>query len=826
MKTFPPKKMTERVALFSGSGVSPVSLPAGRILQVQIFSKKYRLTGGTPVPLLLFLSALSCQFLSAAEVVQNPLPPPADVKIEFDRDIRPILETSCLRCHGPQKPKSHFRLDDREAALAGGDDNTNDIVAGDSAKSLLIRYVTQQVPDMEMPPVGKGDPLTPHQISLLCAWIDQGASWQTTNQLSSFQMVLAPTLRAFAVSGNKSEFREQTGTKEGLSEGVEKFSATEQISPNEKVSLEGHALVPEQDFDFKFALDRTDIGFVHAGFDQWRKYYNDYGGYDSFVLPSGFNSDRDLHVDNGRAWIDFGLDLPRWPEIVFGYEYQYRQGNESTLDWGNANGKNIYPATQSLDEQTHIIKLDVSKNLNDWQLADSARVLFSTEKNQSAEAAILLGGSTPDEFISTQDNYRQVQGMNTLTLEKKLRDWWLFDGGFYYSRLSATDFFNQTTAIPAFSFNNALSSQQITLSRESEIFSLANLFTPLDYLSLSLGTQNEWTRESGFGLSVPDLEFGGNVPANSSLDEFKASQNANFRFTKIPFSVIFGDAQFSEDNYSVAQSLNTDEFNRVTAANNLRYDLKTGFSTSPWRWAELSAQYDRQDSDTTYNQNVDLFNGDSGPTNGYPAFILGRDIRSDQFETKLVLRPTLWLKTTLTYQLTATDYSSKTDPAFDQFLPGYVSSGGFIADGHYNLQTYGLNAVLTPFRRLYFSGAFTYSDSRATTAANGDASIVPYQGNIYTANIAATYAINEKTGLQIAYVFSRADYAENNGAAGIPAGLDYTRHDLVVGLTRKITKRLSGALHYEFSQYAEPSSGNANNFTANGVFASFIYIWP
>jgi hypothetical protein len=775
---------------------------------------------------ILFLFATAGKNLFAEDPPQNSLPPPADVKIEFDRDIRPILDTSCVRCHGPQKPKSHFRLDDRAAAFAGGDENTNDIVPGDSAKSLLIHYVARQVPDLEMPPTGKGDPLTPQQISLLRAWIDQDANWNTTNQPPSLEMVFAPTLRWFDVSGNQGKFRELEGAKQGFSKGIEEFSVTEQINPNEKVSLEGHAIVPESDLNFKLALDRNDVGFVHAGFDQWRKYYNDNGGFDPAVVPSEFNSDHDLHVDNGRAWVDFGLDLPHWLEIVLGYEYQYRNGTEATLDWGTANGENIYPAPQSVDERTHIIKLDLTKNFDDWHLEDSARGEFYTEKNQGAEAAILLGGGTPDEFINTQDNYRQVQGMNTLTLEKQLRDWWFLNGGFYYSHLAGSDFFNQTTAIPAFSFNNVLNSQKITLSRESEIFSVASLFTPLEYLNFSIGTQNEWTRENGFGESIPDLDLGSNVPANSSLDEFKASQTANFRFTKIPFSIIFGDAQLSEDNYSIYQAENPDEFQRETAANNFRCDLKTGFNTSPWRWMELSAQYEHSDSDTTYNNLQDLFNGIPGPTNGYPAFILDRDIRSDQFETKLVLHPAMWLKTTLTYQLTSTDYSSKTDSAFDFILGQIVSDGGSIADGNYHLQTYGISTVLTPFRQLYFSGAFTYSDSRAVTADNGDASIVPYQGNIYTANVAVTYALNEKTGLQISYIFSRADYSENNAAAGIPAGLDYTRHDLIIGLTRRLTKNWSGALHYEFSQYSEPSSGNANNFTANGIFATFVYRWP
>ena len=97
-----------------------------------------------------------CFSLSAQETNFGTLPPPVTGKIVFDRDIRPVLETSCLRCHGGEKPRSHFRLDDRVAALNGGDDNSNDIVAGDSTNSLLIQYVARQVKDMEMPPVGKG----------------------------------------------------------------------------------------------------------------------------------------------------------------------------------------------------------------------------------------------------------------------------------------------------------------------------------------------------------------------------------------------------------------------------------------------------------------------------------------------------------------------------------------------------------------------------------------------------------------------------------------------------------------------------------------------
>ena len=125
--------------------------------------------------------------------------------------------------------------------------------------------------------------------------------------------------------------------------------------------------------------------------------------------------------------------------------------------------KYLSSQSQTLDEQTHTIKFDVSKNLDDWLLENNAQVQFYTEKNEGFESAILFGGTTPDQSIQTKDNYRQVHGMDTLMLEKQLWDWWFLSGGFYYSQLSGTDFLNKVTAIPSLGVNTILNSQQITL---------------------------------------------------------------------------------------------------------------------------------------------------------------------------------------------------------------------------------------------------------------------------------------------------------------------------------------------------------------------------
>ena len=104
------------------------------------------------------------------------LPPPANADVDFARDIRPLFEARCWKCHGETKHESGLSLHRREAALAGGDSG-KEFEPGKSAESRLIRYVSGLDSDTVMPPEGEGERLTAEQVGLLRAWIDQGAKW-------------------------------------------------------------------------------------------------------------------------------------------------------------------------------------------------------------------------------------------------------------------------------------------------------------------------------------------------------------------------------------------------------------------------------------------------------------------------------------------------------------------------------------------------------------------------------------------------------------------------------------------------------------------------
>ena len=132
--------------------------------------------GAVVAPMAIFMAALMAPAVGAAALDPARLPPVATEPVDFARDIRPLFESACVKCHGPEKAKNDFRLDTRARAVAGGE-NGVDIIPGDSAKSPLVHYVARLVPDLEMPPKGKGEALTPKQVGMLRAWIDQGAKW-------------------------------------------------------------------------------------------------------------------------------------------------------------------------------------------------------------------------------------------------------------------------------------------------------------------------------------------------------------------------------------------------------------------------------------------------------------------------------------------------------------------------------------------------------------------------------------------------------------------------------------------------------------------------
>ena len=775
----------------------------------------------------LCLLAFTCCTRALADGVDvSKLPPPAATNIDFARDIRPILEANCLRCHGPEKPKSRFRLDNREAALKGGEEGV-DILPGDSAKSPLIQYVAYLVDDMEMPPVDSGKQLTAEQVSLLRAWIDQGAVWDTATPTNNFDFSFSPIIGGTTVSGDKQKFRELNWQNDGVNGGLEQFNFFQQTTPDTKLLLTGHALL--NDYKINLSLDQNDVGFVHSGWEQYRKYFDDDGGYYPALVQSSPSLGEDLHLDIGKAWVDFGLTLPDWPRMVLGYEHDYRQGNEATTDWGAVGttpgaARNIAPASKSIYESVHVIKFDLDDEIKGVSIEERFRGEFYKLKTGGTNTIFSLTPQNVDEG----DTY--FQGANTIHLERKFTDWFFGSAGYLYSKMDADSTFTMN-APTLLQFTTA---PQITLEKESHVGNLNGLIGPFNGLEISSGVQAGWIRQHGFGAGIfdqqtppPVTDFLVPFTLGSDYDETSVQENLSLRYSKIPFTGLYAEARLEQqdvgqyDQFSAAQDiLNKAVFLQHTDFSSRSGDFRFGFDTSPWRSAAFSAHYRRYEDDSHYDSDPLV---QPSPT-AYPTFIRSRNLITDEVEAKLVLHPSTRLKTTLSYQYHADTYDLNTSPYV--LFGSVISPGGQLTAGEDHSHVFSINATLVPVSRLYLSATFSYEISSLVTAADGSPTVAPYRGDIYTALASGTYVFSQNTDLFAGYFFSEANYGRNNFAAGLPLGIQYQRHSVQAGLSRRFKKNISAKLQYRFDYYDEPSSGGANNYSAHSIFGVLTYRFP
>ena len=799
-----------------------------------------------------FIFHFSFLIVLAADPDVSKLPPPASRRIDFAADIKPIFEVSCFRCHGTEKPKSKFSLATREGALKGGDDGI-DIIPGDSAKSPLIHYVAGLVPGMEMP--RKGEPLTSGQVSLLRAWIEQGALWEHVDLSAQYapQFSFTPAVRYVTVSGNARKFQEHQWVRRGFSEGVSDFRLAQKFTTGVSVVVEGRALTD----DYKVTLDvrKEDVSFARSGFEQSRKYYDDHGPYFPFrargfatATPNIFSLDRDLHLDRGKAFVEFGLTLPDWPRAVLGYEFQFRNGSEATEQWGpvtqttggKAFTRHIYPARKNIDEDVHVLRLDVSHDIAGAHIEDNMRAEFFDLKTKRAnDIDFPAGQAYPAAFTTTRETHNQVQFANTLHGGKSIRDWLFVSAGYLFTQLEADATLNQKTSDgagrPAAGFAGAAT--DIVLKESAHVFNANTLLGPWDGFTAALGVQNEWSEQRGFGhQNLADIDP--NDPTSvdnaqprlvaSAIDRLIVEENLVLRYTAIPATVLFAEARLRQERSAKFEELFGDhDFLRDTDANINRQEYKTGFEASPWRWASLNASYKHKRHDSHFHDERDeqpiSTNGPSLNGPGYPAFIRSRATDSDLAEMRLTLRPVTWLKTTLSYQVGLTDYDTVTDPVH---VVGINTPGGHIFAGEYDSATYSANVTVTPARRWYLSTTLSYQESRTRTAANGSLAVAPYRGDTYSVLASSTFVLSERTDLVGSYSFSRARFGQHNFASGLPLGIDYDLHGVQLGVTHRINTNMTTGVQYGFFKYNEPTAHGFNDYTAHMIFGTFTMRLP
>lgn len=260
-----------------------------------------------PLPQLLRLSL-------AIAALGSPLARAATV--DFVKDIQPVFEANCVKCHGPSRSENGLRLDSRADALKGGEHGPA-LVAGKAAESLVIQVVTGTHAELPRMPK-KGDPLSPDQITSLRTWIDQGAVWPESVAKKSdgrdhwaFQPITHP-------QPPKLDGKLRKSVRDPIDNFVFARLAQEKLSPSpeadrttliRRVSLDLTGLPPSPEEVDAFVADKSPDAYAkvverllqssHYG-EKWGRHWLDAARY---ADSNGFEKDRTRSIWPWRDWV-------------------------------------------------------------------------------------------------------------------------------------------------------------------------------------------------------------------------------------------------------------------------------------------------------------------------------------------------------------------------------------------------------------------------------------------------------------------------------------------------------------------------------------------
>jgi hypothetical protein len=193
------------------------------------------------------------------------------------------------------------------------------------------------------------------------------------------------TIGGAFVSGDDTAFSRRTQTNDGLYGGIESMFYSQELNDSTTLTLDGHILPGLEDYEFNMDLQKADLGYVKAGFKQFRTWYDASGGYleGSNMAASRSDSlfDDERSIDRGEIYLETGLRMENLPEVTFSYRHLYRDGQKDSLSWGDTRantawggitGSNpafkLMPALWTIDETTDIFELDVEHTLGNTDL--------------------------------------------------------------------------------------------------------------------------------------------------------------------------------------------------------------------------------------------------------------------------------------------------------------------------------------------------------------------------------------------------------------------------------------------------------------------------
>ena len=351
--------------------------------------------------------------------------------------------------------------------------------------------------------------------------------------------------------------------------------------------------------------------------------------------------------------------------------------------------------------------------------------------------------------------------------------------------------------------------------------------TPVKNLSIvpSLRVQSDNWNANSSGLGTYGNDPSAPFTGNGNGETLDVRERLDLRYTGVTNWVFSCSGEWTEGSGNLYQTNGLSEY------------TVTGFGPPPvlsltdetrWfqkysvgaRWyplrrviIDVGGYYKRNEYD--YNIVQDSTPNILSSGNVYPAFLVMQNFQTSDGNVRLTLRPAQNVVLVSRYEFQYSTINTE---------PDSVSGLGDVQSSTMTSQIFAQNASWSPWSRLCLQAGFNYVVSETTTPASAITQAeLNSQNNYWTLTFDSSVVLDDKTDLNLGFVYYQADNYNNNSNVGLPLGAGADAQTLTASLTRRITRNLRVSLKYAWSHYNDWASGGNNNYDAQMVYSSLQY---
>jgi len=619
--------------------------------------------------------------------------------------------------------------------------------------------------------------------------------------------------------------------------GISDLHLQKDVAKGTTLTLDGHSLFDQNDYKFILGLQREDFGYVRFNITDFRTWYNGAGGYypptgTQYQLPND-----ELSLDRGEISFEAGLTPKDLPQVVFKYTHSYRDGDKSSTIWGPVHPdltttvRGVDPSIYNINEKVDSYALDVTHHIKTTDFGVGVR--YETASLADTRLETFYQGEPVQQDVTdkqgTSYNMLNAHAFSETWIKKDL----FFSAGYTFvnlddtfsgSRIYGEDFGVAYSPNP---LNNLGYTSLNGGAHEQEHVGNVNLMaTPIKNLtivpSLRVESDNWNANSSGIGTFGTDTApFSG----NGNGETLDVRERLDVRYTGMTNWVFSGSGEWTEGSGNLYQTNGLSEYNVIgigtlpvlSLTDETRWFQKysIGARWYPLRRVTLDAGYYYKRNEYDYNIVQDSTPNILSTGNVYPAYLVMQNFQTHDGNVRLTLRPVQNVVLVSRYEY---QYSTINT------APDSISGLGDVQSSTMTSQIFAQNASWSPWSRLCLQAGFNYvvSETKAPASAITQAELNS-QNNYWTVTFDSSVVVDDKTDLNVGFVYYQAGNYNNNSTVGLPLGSGADEQTLTASITRRITRNLRVNLKYAYTHYNDWASGGNNNYNAQMVYSSLQY---